>query len=603
MGNLQYCPNTEHVRFCAYHQCPHMFKCKNTYCIYVHKVCDGVNDCPDNEDEIDCKNFICPGLLKCSMDYICVHPLHICDNIIHCRLSRDDESACHILQKTCPFNCKCVGYTVECFGSMISVDIIEISTLFKVVTLTSVNIPEYINSVYFNDIFVLRIFNEYVNLTKFQLHHLKFLTMYNIRQSRLPSYSFSTFSGLQNLSFHKCIIESIEKHSFYILNRLQLLDLSRIRLKYLKRAAFFNMFLVSVILLNNNNIRTIPLGLFKDMISLTSINLQENQLYDLKDDVFSRYIPLSLILKTDYKELCCHMFNTNVQCLPSVLNKRDIVCKNIIINITLSYIAGFVNIIILFITLTIIPLKLRKFRHKYIYIVYCILFISNVIGACYMLVILVQDRFHHEKYNILQNIWSESFFCKALSLILTLSIAISNFSSGLLSLNAWLLIKYPLKRQGLTKNQILLGTLTYVLIAASMNTALILESPLPIQCFIIIPSQTSVFIQIVYFISQTCIVVPSLGSCYFASNIILVAKKALSGNISMSVSQQRKRIYGILIRNFEVKLLFQLILLSVYGILIGGNFVLRSDITLVLLMVYTFSLWMNNVTINILIAL
>ena len=50
-GNPVHCRTTEHLQYCADHQCPDMFKCKASYCIAIHMVCDGVNDCPENEDE------------------------------------------------------------------------------------------------------------------------------------------------------------------------------------------------------------------------------------------------------------------------------------------------------------------------------------------------------------------------------------------------------------------------------------------------------------------------------------------------------------------------------------------------------------------------
>ena len=56
-----YCQNTEHLRFCRYHQCPTMYKCRDSYCIPTHMVCNGVADCPDMEDEANCSSLTCIG--------------------------------------------------------------------------------------------------------------------------------------------------------------------------------------------------------------------------------------------------------------------------------------------------------------------------------------------------------------------------------------------------------------------------------------------------------------------------------------------------------------------------------------------------------------
>ena len=75
-------------------------------------LCDGNPDCPDGEDEESCGSFQCAGLLRCRGDDICVHPTDICDGIIHCRLSADDEDLCNML--TCPEDCTCRGSAVLC---------------------------------------------------------------------------------------------------------------------------------------------------------------------------------------------------------------------------------------------------------------------------------------------------------------------------------------------------------------------------------------------------------------------------------------------------------------------------------------------------------
>ena len=56
-----HCSNTEHLRYCAQHQCPSMFKCNQSYCIPTYMICDGIADCPDGEDELKCASLICNG--------------------------------------------------------------------------------------------------------------------------------------------------------------------------------------------------------------------------------------------------------------------------------------------------------------------------------------------------------------------------------------------------------------------------------------------------------------------------------------------------------------------------------------------------------------
>ena len=55
-GRLRYCGNGAHLSGCVDHGCSNMFKCPGSYCLAVIRVCDGVADCPDGEDERDCSS-------------------------------------------------------------------------------------------------------------------------------------------------------------------------------------------------------------------------------------------------------------------------------------------------------------------------------------------------------------------------------------------------------------------------------------------------------------------------------------------------------------------------------------------------------------------
>ena len=77
-------------------------------------MCDGVDDCPEGEEEDLCKEatLSCTNLLYCKEDGICIHEHQYCDGILHFRLSRDDEFLCD--NEECPGGCTCHGQTVFC---------------------------------------------------------------------------------------------------------------------------------------------------------------------------------------------------------------------------------------------------------------------------------------------------------------------------------------------------------------------------------------------------------------------------------------------------------------------------------------------------------
>ena len=108
-GEVSHCADGTHVYGpCEHIACNGKFKCFQSYCILTRKVCDGVVDCPDADDE-ECENMACPGHLRCYDTNYCVPPSEICDGIEHCP-GNDDEYFC----QHCPQGCICRGNIMSC---------------------------------------------------------------------------------------------------------------------------------------------------------------------------------------------------------------------------------------------------------------------------------------------------------------------------------------------------------------------------------------------------------------------------------------------------------------------------------------------------------
>ena len=111
LGHISYCRDGTHLLNCLFVNCTSSFKCPGSYCIPLRKVCDGVHDCRDGDDEINCHNNSSPGYLKCSGVEFCIHPEEVCDDYSHCPYG-EDETFCDILG--CPVGCTCLWYGLLC---------------------------------------------------------------------------------------------------------------------------------------------------------------------------------------------------------------------------------------------------------------------------------------------------------------------------------------------------------------------------------------------------------------------------------------------------------------------------------------------------------
>ena len=109
-GILMYCADGTHLgEFCKHHVCNHHYKCVLSYCIPTRKVCDGIVDCPDGDDETHCGNMACPDHLHCSSTTFCVPPHEICDGEPQCPLGEDEKMSIQ-----CPAGCLCRGNIMLC---------------------------------------------------------------------------------------------------------------------------------------------------------------------------------------------------------------------------------------------------------------------------------------------------------------------------------------------------------------------------------------------------------------------------------------------------------------------------------------------------------
>ncbi len=114
-GKAKFCANGAHLLLCDKADCQARYKCSHSYCIAIHRVCDGKWDCPNGEDEARfCEEKKCPGMLKCSESFVCVHPRYIRDGTPQCVVSNDDEK---VFDNSCESWCNCHRMVKDCSSS------------------------------------------------------------------------------------------------------------------------------------------------------------------------------------------------------------------------------------------------------------------------------------------------------------------------------------------------------------------------------------------------------------------------------------------------------------------------------------------------------
>ena len=191
-------------------------------------------------------------------------------------------------------------------------------------------------------------------------------------------------------------------------------------------------------------------------------------------------------------------------------------------------------------------------------------------------------------YYYINAIWTKSLMCQFLSILVHASMMNSSISHMLLACNTWLLVKYPLRRKGLSNEQILYSFLLSWIGIVMILFGLISQKSLPIQCFLFIKSKqnnhTSTYM--LYVFMQLFIFVNFALLFYFYSSIIVIIKSLMIKNIS--TSSERKENFTRLIRSSFHILIISTVITFTYYVKVTFMYMSNSEFDLLLIVLYTF---------------
>ena len=234
---IKYCRNGAHLDNCSNHECPSMYKCRDSYCVPYHYVCNSRLDCPHGEDENNCSQLNCPDLLRCRHDDVCVHPDNIGDNITDCLLSKDDERLLSV--DRCPESCKCIGNAATC----VKLDIDLLKSLWH--SLKKLKIENQIENnlcLKFPQLVILDLSKHDISPGSFPkfcfLPELKWLRLVQSGIRILTAGNLRGLTKLRSLELQHNPIHTIDPFCFSDLNRLRTLNISHANIRRVDQTLF-----------------------------------------------------------------------------------------------------------------------------------------------------------------------------------------------------------------------------------------------------------------------------------------------------------------------------------------------------------------------------
>ena len=397
-GQIKYCRDASHLQGCSTESCTNTYKCRSSYCIPYHRVCDGHVDCPQRDDEASCSTYTCPGMLRCYGSFQCVHPVQICDTEMHCPHG-DDEELCDI--KLCPEGCQCLAHAVWCHKG-------RHSHMPTIATKNTVSVT--INGRHITKLDIRNItFVSKLRILDVARNHITDICFY---LRKFPLFYESII--ILNLSENN--IFSLDKNCFFHMSGLVTLDLHANDLHYLEELSFNGLKYLKVLNLMNTKLMEIYSSQIYGTENVIQLNLAGCPLRYL--DVGANQI-ISFVDQVIFEDhnLCCAAPEIN-QCI----DFRTIHCPRLLEYWWLTFIiASLALLAVVFNILTLVKeqftlLKINPLIRELNIITSC----NNMFQALSILIICFADFFYGKSFSLSMSHWRQSktnifvgiiFFC------------------------------------------------------------------------------------------------------------------------------------------------------------------------------------------------
>ena len=447
-GELAVCRNGAHLSDCVYYSCPEHYKCKYSYCIPLHAVCNGVRDCSDGEDERDCGILSCPNTLKCKQDNMCVHYNYMNDGIINCPAYGDDEATG--LMTPCPVYCECVGYAAFCTSAHV-VTIISKLSVFKVFIYRSKVNEVKLEGGSFHSLKYLDLSNNRLvgNFPLFwqPLQSLVKLVIINVSMLEIKPHTFSGLENVRDLQLQKNPVQTIHTDGFMGLLVLPSLNASRLNIRLIHKCSFRGLSQLLHLDLSHNQITQMDRGTFCGLDLLHTLHLQHNHIAYVSTHVSFFMVQLQ-VLESSMRGLCCYAkieqcspkFNDEFASCTSLLN-LDIIRYTVYIVAVLS--VGLNSLGLYFLKLSLSSMKSVKKRVSNMFRKQLVL--SDGAMGLFFFMLSVYNILYTGDFVTVAHLWRKSIHCRILAFLSMISLEMTLFSVLFIGIERFLAICFPLK--------------------------------------------------------------------------------------------------------------------------------------------------------------
>lgn len=481
-GLLIPCRNGEHLQKCQNVVCKNTFKCPQSYCIPWRRVCDGSIDCQNAYDELGCSDYSCRGLFRCNhSSRNCLHKSELCDGVAQCPL-QDDEVFCDL--RLCPAKCTCMLDIIYCNGANLHfIPEFQFQNYrFLVMSYNKLQFDQNSMQV-FSKIILLNISHNSLTTipNNFQLRSI--MQYLDMSYNNIKFIKGNIFRGLQHLlilKLHNNPITKVFSHAFAGMATLPTLNLSNLGLQHLEKRALKGLKNIHVVDISHNKLHHLH-NIFDQRpanIKLLNFHMLSNPFQTFSHDAFNS-LHENTSIHTNMEVVCCISRKVSQKCTFNIGHMEG--CERLFRMNMFFYLVGGVTIIELFINITLIVIYVKVIRahqtSKLLQrrtLVELTMVVSHIFIVLHGAVLLFLDVYYGELFANYKNLWQASVPCKFIHVISFSFLMMSMVCHTISYIDQIYIVIFPFDARNLQSGR-LLRVLAFVLILLISGSATILS--------------------------------------------------------------------------------------------------------------------------------
>ena len=425
-------------------ECPGThFQCSQGFCLPIYLRCNGVDDCPNREDEASCESYSCSGYYRCRGSKVCLHADHVCDGVFQCPQS-DDELLCETL--ACPDVCHCQGLAFVCTANFSAS---SYPALRYLDASGSGMAPSDLSANHF--LVHLRLSDCRIDVQPMlTLPNLKHLDLSRNELTHIDIVHFQSLKNLQNLVLSgnplSAIINTVlSKRSTMV---LETINLSGTRLDVFNGSALACCQNIKTVNISGSELTTITDEGFQSTPLLENLDVRDSPLKDFPSDLLRGLVSLKVVHADNYK-LCCEAMLPEDFDLNKCHAKQDLLasCKDLLrSNVYRVFLWLFASLSVVgnvgsFVARLYLSNKGAGLGSFLIFVTN--LAMADFFMGAYLAIIGVADQIYRGEYLWYDDQWKTSTVCKVAGFLSLMSSEVSAFIICLITLDRFLALRFP----------------------------------------------------------------------------------------------------------------------------------------------------------------